>query len=315
MDRSIEREFYQGLDALDDLHKLGSSEQYPIINRAVHHLKQVKRTVDEKQSVMGNFSRLNRFFQGFIFKNLKNLKAQTHISKITCELDSSQVPVEKMDLLLEAFPYLCSAVALFPFESNMHFTLNENEIEFRGTTKIDENLEKKRLEAYVLSRRLLVHGLVLTYRCHKVDRNDLATISLKCTMSHDLNQVYGLDFSQEHGLVLGFSNIFAQFRTSHEYLKTVGKHICIEITDQLKVERTYRLSKRQLKENSQHEILHFAFLFRPVSLIIPKEGRLYSSHLFGLTHSTGRENFGSQQEVENNPPIYKYIDFFSLVSC
>ena len=72
MDRSIERQFYQGLEALDDLHKLGSSDQYPLINRAIHHLNEVKRSVDEKQNTLGNYPRLNRFFQGFLQKNLKN---------------------------------------------------------------------------------------------------------------------------------------------------------------------------------------------------------------------------------------------------
>lgn len=315
MDRSIEREFYQGLEALDDLHKLGSSDQYPLINRVVHHLNEVKRSVDEKQNAMGNFPRLNRFFQGFLLKNLKNLKEKTQISKVKCELDTSFVPVEKMDLLLEVFPLVCQAVGLFPFQGEMQVNFNENEVEFTGSTQVDEKFEQQRPEAYVLTRKLLSHGMVLTYRCHKVDKNGLFEISLKCTMSHNLNEVYGVDFSEQHGIVLGLSNIFPQFRTTNEYLKNVGKHICIEITKDLKVERTYRLTQRHLKENAQVEILHFAFLFRPVSIIIPKEGRLYPSHLFGLTRGTGRENFSSQQEVENKVAMYRYLDFFSLISC
>lgn len=315
MDRSIERQFYQGLEALDDLHKLGSSDQYPLINRAIHHLNEVKRSVDEKQNTLGNYSRLNRFFQGFLLKNFKNLKEQTQISKVKCELDTQHVPMEKMDLLLEIFPQVCNAVALFPFEGEMRVTFNENEVEFTGTTSIDETLEAQRPMAYKLTRSLLSHGIVLTYRCIEVDQNGRAVMSLKATMSHSLNEVYGIDFTEQYGIVLGLSNIFPQFRTTTEYLKQVGKHICIEITKDLKVERTYRLTARHLKENAEVEILHFAFLFRPVSIIIPREGRLYPSHLFGLNNGTGRENFSSQQEVENKVATYRYLDFFSLISC
>lgn len=315
MDRSIEREFYQGLEALDDLHKLGRSDQYPLINRAIHHLNEVKRSVDEKQNSLGSYPRLNRLFQGFILKNLKSLKEQTKISKVKCDMDSNAVSIEKMDLLLEVFPLVTTAVGFFDFNGEMQVSLNENAIEFTGQALLTEEMEKRRPEAYKITRQLLSKGLVLTYQCIGVDQNGQSKLSLRCTMAHDLNQVYGLDFLDSFGVVIGFSNIFPQFRSSREYLKQVGKHICIEITNELKVERTYRLTARHLKENADVEILHFAFLFRPVSIIIPKEGRLYSSHLFGLTRDTGRENFSSQQEVENRVNTFRYIDFFSLISC
>lgn len=315
MERSIEREFYRGLEALDDLHKLGRTDQYPLINRAIHHLNEVKRSVDEKQSCLGRYPRLNSFFQGFILKNLKNLKEQTKISKIKCEIDSHHVSVEKMDILLEVFPQVVSAVALFDFHDEMQLTLNENIIEFTGQALLSEELEKRRPEAYKITRQLLSKGFILTYKCIGVDENGQARLSLTCTMSHDVNQVYGLDFVEQFGVVIGLSNIFPQFRSSREYLQQVGKHICIEITKDLKVERTYRLTARHLRENADVEILHFAFLFRPVSIIIPKEGRLYPSHLFGLTRDTGRENFSSQQEVENRVNTFRYLDFFSLISC
>lgn len=309
MQSSIEKDFHHGISALEDLQKLSSAELSPLIYRVRHHFSEVKRSYEAQEVKILAVPRLHTFFRNFLIKNVKKLKGP-RVPKIFFEAETHNLNLKTVDKLLEIFPAVMAGLEKIPFQGEMSVEINENQASFKAEAKVDHTLEQHRVSLYSLTRHLLRENMLLTY---KIEEGQLSVI---LNYSHDEKQVYGLDLTDSLGLVLGVSGIFPMFRGSPQELENVGRHFCVEIKPDLKVEKYYRLPERVLAQDFQGEILHFAFLFRPVSIIIPKEGALYDSHLFGLNGGTGRDNIRSQQDVEKNQDkVHRYIDFFSLLSC
>lgn len=309
MHSSIEKDFYYGISALEDLQKLSDTELSPLIYRARHHFSEVKRSYEAQEVKILAVPRLHTFFRNFLIKNVKKLKGP-RIPKIFLEAQTQDFNLKVVDKLLEVLPEVMKGLERLPFQGDMKVEVNENQAKFSARALIDQTLEQHRVFLYSLTRKLLRENILLTYQV--LDGH----LSVILNYAHDEKQVYGLDLTESLGIVLGVSCIFPMFRGFSEELKNVGRHFCVEIKPDLKIEKFYRLPERVLAQEFQGEVLHFAFLFRPVSIIIPKEGALYDSHLFGLNGGTGSDRIRTQQDVEKNQDqVHRYIDFFSLLSC
>ena len=99
------------------------------------------------------------------------------------------------------------------------------------------------------------------------------------------------------------------------------KHVCLEITPELELRRYSRIPdqlKRELNSNKSQvpQIVHFPFLFRPVSIIIPDKGKLRLLYEISISGDTGSgTSLVQKQEVASKSiPKFKYIDIFSLMA-
>jgi hypothetical protein len=105
--------------------------------------------------------------------------------------------------------------------------------------------------------------------------------------------------------VVGFSNIFSRYNCEIEDLKTIGSHNIIEIGNDLSVKHSVGLLELDDTLMATKDILHFPFIFRPLSIILPVKGSVVTT------------NFLNSQEDEDKrkhdvSKYFRTIDFFSL---
>ena len=132
------------------------------------------------------------------------------------------------------------------------------------------------------------------------------------------NLFYEIDFRPEVPLCLSLSNVLDGYHISVENLRALHRHPCLEISPDLKIVRYQGIPESYkhyyFAKDFDKSIIHFPFLFRPLSLIIPKGGRLTSEVTFRPDPCTGselRDCHGGDKNYRKTSSGYN-IDIFSL---
>ena len=306
---NYQSDFEKGLEALEDIQLLSEFSVSPIVSHAYFHLSEMKRkadaissgqvshydmvgkVLDEKISMIiddffGNKSR----FKGYEF--YKNTK---------------KIDLKKWNLVLETIPEILSLVTLFNYHGSVDVRFDDSRLMISGLILEDGNLERSRKLIYVITRKLLRAKVLLTFNLEKTARAGLFKLVLKADLSHDENLVYRVHFkvNKHEQYMVGFSNVFCQYRSNLQDVNLVGEHNVVEIGHDLSVKHYIGLPELTRLESANKEILHFPFLFRPLSIILPVKGNLGTT---AFSRSLDDEN-KRKQDVSK---YYRTIDFFSL---
>ena len=164
---------------------------------------------------------------------------------------------------------------------------------------------------YVVTRKLLRQKVLLTFGLEKTAKPGLFKLDLKVDISHDDSLVYKVNFKvgSKENYFVGFSNIFCHYRSLLENVKAVGEHNVIEIGSDLSVKNFFGIPDLSRLESANKEILHFPFLFRPVSIILPMKGHLATE---AYSRSLASSQDSEQMREQDVSTYYRTIDFFSL---
>lgn len=302
---SYHDDFEKSLSTLEDIQLLSEFALSPLIGRAYYYLSEMKRKADEKTTSpvtkFDNVSKvldekLESIFSDF-FSNKTRFKGFDY-SKSTSKID-----LKKWNLILDVVPEVLSVVTLFNYHGSVNVRLDENRLLVSGMILEEGHLQMNRKFIYVVTRKLLRQKVLLTFSLEKTARPGLFRLDLKVDISHDEALVYKVKFNvgPKENYCVGFSNIFCHYRALLEDVKEAGEHTVIEVGNDLAVKTFQGVPDLSRLESANKEILHFPFLFRPVSIILPVKGNL-SSEAFtrGLT---------GEQDVS---AYYRTIDFFSL---
>lgn len=302
---SYHDDFEKSLSTLEDIQLLSEFALSPLIGRAYYYLSEMKRKADEKTTSpvtkFDNVSKvldekLESIFSDF-FSNKTRFKGFDY-SKSTSKID-----LKKWNLILDVVPEVLSVVTLFNYHGSVNVRLDENRLLVSGMILEEGHLQMNRKFIYVVTRKLLRQKVLLTFSLEKTTRPGLFRLDLKIDISHDEALVYKVKFNvgPKENYCVGFSNIFCHYRALLEDVKEAGEHTVIEVGNDLAVKTFQGVPDLSRLESANKEILHFPFLFRPVSIILPVKGNL-SSEAFtrGLT---------GEQDVS---AYYRTIDFFSL---
>lgn len=304
---SYHDDFEKSLSTLEDIQLLSEFSLSPLIGRAYYYLSEMKRKADEKVvSPVKNFDqvakvldeKLESIFSEF-FSNKTKFRAFEYYKS------TSQIDLKKWNLILEIVPEVLSVVTLFNYHGSVDVRLDENRLLVSGMILEEGHLQMNRKFIYVVTRKLLRQKVLLTFNLEKTTRPGLFRLDLKVDISHDDAFIYKVKFNagekSKENYCVGFSNIFCHYRALLEDVKEVGEHTVIEVGNDLAVRSFQGVPDLSRLESANKEILHFPFLFRPVSIILPVKGNLSSdSFTRGLT---------GEQDVS---AYYRTIDFFSL---
>jgi hypothetical protein len=314
MVKEIYQEFVNGMQTLEDIQALGENHLNPLIDRAAFHIGEIHRKAEF------SFENLNEFekVKGFLEKTVDQLLTNYTLKDLGARQVMFQKKYESMSLanwnkLLSVLPTSLHIVSVFKFVGTQNILLSDKEIVFRGIIKTDETITKFRELVYKGTRKLLKEKSILTYKIDQLEDERMCWLELKVDMSHDDNLSFCVDFREELGLWLGFSNIFDSYKVSPEQARDLPRHLVIEINEELEIQKHYRVPDRYTRTIKDAEMLHFSFLFRPVSIIIPKKGRVINRATLEHIRDTGSGL--DQQEVENQKyNSFRFIDFFSLIN-
>jgi hypothetical protein len=320
--KSYQEDYESSLKTLEDIQYLSEFSISPLIGRAYFHLSEMKRKADalrlgqvaEFDSVSKVLDqKLEEIFSVF-FSNKNKFK------EFEYRKDTTKIDLQKWNLILEIVPEVLSIVSLFSYHGKIETNLNENRIHISGHIRQDSSLELNRKFIYVVTRKLLRKQVLLTFNLEESGRTGLFRLDLKVDISHDDSLVYRVLFKPNayQQYLIGFSNIFCHYRTLVDDVKMIGEHNVVEVCNDLSVRHSISIPDLSRIESANKEILHFPFLFRPVSIILPVKGNLSTDSFSRSLDSSSmngstREQKNDEQKRKQDVSIsYHTIDFFSL---
>lgn len=303
MEREGYKYFQSGLQYLEDIQKLSEQNLSPLIRQALYNFTRAQDAHSKNLQTLALFPKLQQFAHSYLDRYRQKIMIRESIEELSLSFVTEEIKLATFDQLLEAMPLFSEAIKLLPFIGKTELKITNQELSFIGKVQLSEELENKRVQAYTLTRKALAGGLLMTF-CHGKLTDGVADLTLKLRLPDDTGRVYLLDLESENLPYLGFSPVLADYQIHPNDLARVGRHLCIEVTKDLSVEKYFRPSKRVLDPDSQLEILHFAFLFRPVSLIIPKRCRLTARAEIDIM-------LGG---TESGAAKYSYLDIISLMA-
>ncbi len=316
MDKAYLKDFENSINTLEDIQLLTEYSLSPVLSRAYFHLSEMKRKADFASSgQVASYDlvlkvldeKLENIFTNY-FSNKSKFKDFSYSKK------TDLIDLKKWNLVLESIPEILSVVSLFNYHGKVKIDLDHNRVLVKGIILEDKNLAFNRKLIYLITRKLLKSNVLLTFNLEKSSRAGLYGLVLRADISHDESLIYKVQFN-ESNILLGFSNIFPQYRTHVEALSDVGEHTVVEIRSDLSVKTFCGRVELSKTDSANKEILHFPFLFRPLSIILPVKGHLgadtFLKSLERTFKDTGSE--GQNQKPESRVQ-YRFIDFFSLFS-
>lgn len=306
-------DFEKSLSTLEDIQLLSEFSLSPLIGRAYFHLSEMKRKADANSlGQVAHYDAVSKvldekfesIFTDFFsnkskFKNFEYYKS------------TSKIDLKKWNLILEIIPEVLSVISLFNYHGSIEARLDDSRLLISGMILEDGHLQMNRKFIYVVTRKLLRQKVLLTFNLEKTARTGLFKLDLKVDISHDDSLVYKVNFKlgPKENYYVGFSNIFCHYRALLEDVKSVGEHNVIEVGSDLSVKHFMGVPDLTRLESANKEILHFSFLFRPVSIILPMKGNL-STDAFSRSLSNSQDS--EQMREQDVSTYYRTIDFFSL---
>ena len=308
-EKSYQLDFERSLSTLEDIQMLSEFSVSPLVSHAYFYLSEMKRKADAQAG--GEISKFDQvgvvldeklasIIDGF-FGNKAKFKDYSY------QKQTNKIDLKKWNLVLETIPEILSVVTLFNYHGQVDVRFDEGRFMITGLILEDGNLERSRKLIYVLTRKLLRAKVLLTFNLEQTAKTGLFKLVLKADLSHDDSLVYRVHFKvdKDQHYMVGFSNIFCQYRAQMTDVRQVGEHTIIEINSDLSMKHYMGIPELTRIESANKEILHFPFLFRPVSIILPVKGNLVTQ---AFSHSLDDEKT-RKQDVSKH---FRTIDFFSL---
>lgn len=307
--KEYQEDFEKGLSTLEDIQLLSEFSVAPLVSHAYFYLSEMKRKADAIASgQVASFDSVSRVLDEKLTSIVSDFFGdKTRFKEFQYYKNTKKIDLKKWDLILATIPELLSVVSLFSYHGTAEIRFDESRLCISGLILEDGKLELNRKFIYVVTRRLLRQKVLLTFNLEKTARTGLFKLTLKADISHDDSLIYRVNFkvSSKEQYLIGFSNIFTQYRSHLSDVVTVGEHNIIDIGCNLSVSHTFGIPELTRMESANKEILHFPFLFRPISIILPVKGSL-------VTDTFSRSLEDENKRKQDVSKYFRTIDFFSL---
>jgi hypothetical protein len=315
-------DYENSLKTLEDIQYLSGFSIAPLLSSAYFHLSEMKRKADVvKNGQVSGFESVLKVLDLKIEDIFNEYFASKRAAdQFVYRKDNSKINLEKWNLIFEIIPEVLSIVSLFDFQGKVETHLNDTKLIVTGFIRPNSSLEFNRKFIYVITRKLLHKNVLLTFAMQETGKSGLFKLELVTDYSHDPNLVFKVLFKPklDESVYLGFSNIFCNYRSNIDDIKKIGKHHVVEIGNNLDLKLTSNIVDLSRLESANKEILHFPFIFRPISIILPIKGNLSTdSFLKSFVNNSMKDYLVKFEDDETKRRqdvlfSYQYIDFFSL---
>ncbi len=306
---NYQTDYEKSLDALDDIQMLSGFSISPLVSNAYFYLSELKRKADELASgQVGNYSAVEKVLDEKLTSIIEDFFSnKSRFKDFSVTKSTAGIELKKWNLVFETIPEILSVVTLFNYHGAVDVRFDENRLFVSGLILEDGNLEVNRKLIYVITRKLLRSKVLLTFNLGKTARTGLFKLDLKADLSHDDSLVYRVHFkvNKNEQYLVGFSNIFYRYRSNLDDISQIEKHNIVEIGSDLSVRSYFGIPELTRIESANKEILHFPFIFRPLSIILPMKGNL-------VTEAFSRSLDDENKRKQDVSKFFRTIDFFSL---
>ena len=309
--RNSSEEILKGISAIDGASSLVSPDIAPSLSRGAFNQVKAQDAIEANKSVA--LPAINSHLKKIFEDRINNLfSGVACIEKVDlCEkFESGDIYIwERIFKCTSCFKELIEGLKS---SGSLKVQLESGFLKIK--TQISNEIDisnKNRQLIYAITRNLLKNGIILSYSIVD-EKSDFSEIELKFDCSGVKGKSYIIDFTREQNLLLGLQPQFDNYETDYQSFLNINKSICLEITKNLEL-KNYGFQEHSIfKKKMSCGFVHIAFLFRPLSLIIPSKGLLMdSSQVYTYT---GRENsVKDQSEAKLKKALFKTIDIFEFL--
>ncbi|MBT3236304.1 MAG: hypothetical protein HN353_10170 [Bdellovibrionales bacterium] len=323
LNSELEKNYQAGVETLWDIQALASEDIATPINRAYFHLSEVKRAsiqASQNSDLLSSLPGIKNFLQQAIALLIEEQLAKSPIiTQINYGHKFDNITSPSLDRMLAGIPHLFCVIKRLGLSGRLNIQMGAELTTVTGEIKNQVDLEQARVDVYAATRSLLKLGIFLTFKVtgQSVKRN-LSQVELKLDYGHANNLGYAVAIKRaDRQQIMVFSDRFACYLLPAAQRASLGHHHCVEITSDLRVKTTPAIPDHCVRESVQQEIIHFNFLFRPISLIIPNRGKIIPivpTNNVGTLTGSGESCVEIQDETCRGPETALYIDIFKLLS-
>ena len=297
MEKELLNSYQKGLSVIEDLQIFTDYEVTPLIHNIYHYFSEMNRAAQYLTEDKSRFLNIkNQLEEGFNSTISNFLLEEKNINQVNIHNNLQEGNLENWDRFAGVFPLALSTVKILPFTNFMEFELGPDILKIKGEISKDLRPETLRKRIYSITRQIFERKSIMTFDFSH-SHTKANTIELSIDISHKKDCFICVYF-EESGLTLGLSNIFDRYKMDHSSFLKLERHSTVEIKSDLSV-RSWNSQDLNQKDLENKNITHFRFLFRPLSIIVPK----------------GKRDFFTKNihEVKEMDGKFYYMDFFSLV--
>lgn len=298
-------EIQKSIHAIEDASLIADISLSPVLNRSLFHLKKARETIhNDKEIVLPVVNKyLERNFNDYIEQIVKKY----NFSQTLFVNNLKNKDVYSWESILFCLPFLSELVSVLKLENELIIKLENSKIIFESYISNEQEVLSSRKTVYAITRKLLSLNIILTYETLITDGKCRLLLTFDC--SFDKESFFVVDFSKRFNFLLGTQSNLVNYLCDHTYFLDMEKSFCLEITDEMKLINYGVSDHKKFKQKTNCSFLHIAFLFRPLSIIIPNKGSLMNlSQIYTYT--------GSDQSVDinkTNKILFKTIDIFEFL--
>lgn len=298
-------DFKNALSALEDIQILSDYSLTPLISNAYFYLTELKRKADlsgksSEDKIQCDLiekllkEKLSNIVYEF-FGNKNKFKSYQYVD------EADGLDIRKWNLVLENIPEFLTVVSMFSYHGLIDINLSNCSLKVSGVILNSSHIEISRKLIYAITRKLLRNKLILTYKLTQISSQSPYRLELNLDFSHDKSFIYKIPIDKTKcggsgELALGLADNLFRYKISKEKAIKLEEHHVFEIYSTLNTSFNIRKIDGYDPDINKKDIIHFPFIFRPFSIILPVKGSLEDFRM-------------GKQDVSNN---YEFVDFFSF---
>lgn len=307
MEKVIFNSKEKAFSTLEDIVDICGPQTTGLVGQAKYYFDKAQDQTFDLSQFKALDSFLNNSFKELIHHYFLN---KSHAKQVNIHSKSSQIKVNTWNKLIDSLPIVLEVISCFKFESTFNVNLSDEGIDFNFVMKNDDLSEDSRTKVYSLYRKLFQRQCLLTY---SIEEEELDTsncqVTLKLDLSDNCENAYGFDVLADENIFVGLPCCFARYVVKNEKFESRGP--CLEITEDLELISHRKFPKTYWRQNEDKELISFPFLFRPLSIIIPKKGKLIPYKNVGTEGNTGSAIPSSSKDTYLSKMQVHFLDFFS----
>lgn len=320
MSDELEKHYNKGLDILGDLYRSSSHENRSQLEQLSFQMSLMRNHVEQE---LGKVEQLDNVKQLIVEQLEYSLKLFIRRNKMglvkTHWDDMTSVSLSILNKIVEIMPFSYYALKFFDIRRKVRYHIDGNSIIASGEIDDLVDLDKLRSQAYALTKSMFARDVLLTYEIDENELDEKPILRLVFDFSKHDKYIYAVKVDDKGTATLGLPVNFKSYKIDREKFNKMDKHHIIVVTKDFEVKKIHTSPDNLRAKLPQSEILHFPFLFRPLSLIIPREGEVVFAPEVVDEFNTGcmdaqkldqQDHEGSFQK--NLSEYFTYFDFFSL---
>ncbi|MFN8369102.1 MAG: hypothetical protein U0T83_00585 [Bacteriovoracaceae bacterium] len=258
-------ELYKSLAVLEDLRVLSPASNDRLIDQLNFYLNNIQNPaiVTPSENVFSKIVGVLDNQIEFIVENFCKIRPDIKEVSVTNNIETNNL--KGRELLFDNIDLMLKAYEVLGMFGSFILKIDAKGVSLTGLVNLENISEAKKINVYKITRLFLKKKILFTYKLHS--KNGFA-----------VELFFDFFYTSTTGCSL-FDNQLNKYEINFEKFYKLNNHACLEITDEMHLIRYKAISEAVKLSKSQKIIVHFPFLFRHISLIIPSREEFESGSL------------------------------------